>query len=270
MTDEPASPFDNFPDHDTDWLDSHWKALLEHLVSERLVTWHQACALVLGHLNPSQVGTSIASKRSFQEHFPRRETWKAVRQWHFNQPGTCNDCGTRLELQADHMVSKEIVGRVGKEIADSWAGGRSALLSRIDERLATEIKGSSTDADMISTSLRQAIAEALCDMILAGERDQSTLANVSDTLHNIVLRCRRCNVIRRPSHKHGGKTFLTTEAALMWILVVKRPSTYEEFNDHCRSYGMTMADIRFEEAWAMAIWLARDGRYLIDPLSKYN
>ena len=49
----------------------------------------------------------------------------------------------------------------------------------------------------------------------------------------------------------------------MWILLVKRPS-YQEFVEKCRSYGLTMADIRFGEAWAMAIWLERDGAYLID------
>ncbi len=56
----------------------------------------------------------------------------------------------------------------------------------------------------------------------------------------------------------------------MWILLVKRPSTYEKFAEECRSYGMTMASVRFEEAWAMAMWLQRDGYYLIDPGSKYR
>ena len=51
--------------------------------------------------------------------------------------------------------------------------------------------------------------------------------------------------------------------------MVKRPRTYEAFQDLCRDYGMTMANIRFEEAWAMAIWLARAGLYEIDPVSKY-
>lgn len=76
-------------------------------------------------------------------------------------------------------------------------------------------------------------------------------------------------MIRRPSHANGGKTFLTAESALMWLLLVKRPRTYEAFQDLCRDYGMTMANIRFEEAWAMAIWLARAGLYEIDPVSKY-
>ncbi len=84
--------------------------------------------------------------------------WQAVRAWHFEQSGKCADCGTRLELQADHVVPKEE----------------------------------------------------------AGEE--------ADRLENMTLRCRRCNVVRRPSHKLGGKTLLTTESALMWLLFTKRPT----------------------------------------------
>ena len=128
----------------------------------------------------------------------------------------------------------------------------------------------SQDANIIPPDLRRIIGETLCEAILNGVRDQEAFAKCADRLENMILRCRRCNVIRRPSHKLGGKTFLTTEAALMWILLVKRPSTYREFHDLCRSYGMTMANIRFQEAWAMAIWLARDKIYSIDPSSTYK
>ena len=221
--------------------------------------------MVLGHLNPSQVGTSIASKKSFQKRFPKRATWQAVRQWHFDQLGACTDCGSRLELQADHIIPKEIVGKVGKEIAEYGISNRSVLLERIGERLTSELKSSGYD-DIGPESLRQDIIADLCDAILAEELDQRVFAESADRLDNMLLRCRRCNVVRRPSHKHGGKTFLTTEAALMWILLVKRPKTYEEFHEECRTYGMTMANIRFEEAWAMAMWLERDGAYLIDFL----
>ena len=65
------------------------------------------------------------------------------------------------------------------------------------------------------------------------------------------------------------KTFLTAEAALMWILFTKKPSTYQEFAQLCREYGLTMASVRFEEAWAMAKWLERDGQYYISPESKF-
>ena len=63
--------------------------------------------------------------------------------------------------------------------------------------------------------------------------------------------------MRRPSHEFGGLTFLTAEAALMWILLVIRPRTFKDYVRLCRLYGMTMADIRMQEAWAMAHWLSR-------------
>lgn len=44
----------------------------------------------------------------------------------------------------------------------------------------------------------------------------------------------------------------------MWILFVIRPRTLDDFIRLCRLYGMTMSDIRMQEAWAMAHWLARD------------
>jgi hypothetical protein len=184
-----------FPDVDSTWTEDDWKNLLENLIANGIVNYQQVTALMLGHINPSQVGTSIASKKTFQQNYPKRKTWAAVRQWHFEQLGKCADCGTRLELQADHIIPREELG------------------------------------------------------------------DKADTLDNMTLRCRRCNVIKRPSHKHGGETFLTTEAGLMWILFVKQPNTYQEFKKLCRDYGMTMADIRFQEAWAMAHWLQRENSY---------
>lgn len=188
----------HLPAGDHEWSEADWEQLLSFLVSTGMVTYKDLGANALGMLNPPQVGTSIASKKSFQSHFPKRKTWQAVRGWFYKQSGRCEDCGTRLGLQGDHVVSRAELG---------------------DE---------------------------------------------ADTLDNIVLRCRRCNVVRRPTHKQGGLTFLTTESALMWILLVKRPTTYQEYARLCREYGLTMADIRFQEAWAMARWLAKDGQYTID------
>ncbi|WP_420768360.1 HNH endonuclease [Parageobacillus thermoglucosidasius] len=195
--------FNSFPNEDTNWTEEHWKKLIYFLADIGLVNYKEIASLLLGHLNPPQVGTSIASKKTFQKHFPPRKTWEAVRQWYFEQSGKCSDCGTRLELQADHIIPRE-------ELGDD-----------------------------------------------------------ADRLDNITLRCRRCNVIRRPSHKNGGLTYLTTEAALMWILLTKSPRTYQEFEKLCRDYGMTMANVRFQEAWAMARWLEKEGLYEIDPDSKY-
>jgi transcriptional regulator with XRE-family HTH domain len=193
----------SFPPNDEDWQEPDWHDFLQHLVEGGMLSWKEVAALTLGHLNPSQVGTSIASKKTFQAAFEKGKCWSAVRQWHFEQTGRCADCGTRLELQADHVETRADHG------------------------------------------------------------------DHADRLDNLTLRCRRCNVIRRPSHKHGGKTHLTAEAALMWLLFTKKPRTYQEFEKLCRGYGMTMANIRFQEAWAMAHWLSRAGQYSIDADSKY-
>lgn len=195
-------PFASFPEKDADWTEDHWRRLIDWFIDSGILSARELAALMLGHLNPSQVGTSIASKKTFQAHFPPRKTMQAVIKWHFAQTGHCADCGSRLELQADHIIPR-------KEIGDD-----------------------------------------------------------ADQLENMTLRCRRCNVVRRPSHKQGGKTFLTTEAALMWILFVMQPRTYQDFERLCRAYGMTMANIRFQEAWAMAHWLKREQRYVIAQDSK--
>jgi 5-methylcytosine-specific restriction endonuclease McrA len=187
-----------FPKADKDWTEEHWIDFLNHLVSEGIVTYKEITALVLGHINPPQVGTSIASNKNFQKQFEKRKTWVNVVEWFYNESGVCADCGTRLELQADHIEPKEKIG-----------------------------------------------------------------AEEADKLNNITLRCRRCNVVRRPSHKKGGVTFLTAESALMWLLFFKKPRTYKEFAALCREYGLTMANIRFQEAWAMAKWLEKLGKYSI-------
>lgn len=195
--------FDDFPLSDREWTEKHWRKLVLYFIESGMVNYKELASLVLGNLNPSQVGTSVASNKSFQSHYAKGKCWKAVRQWHFDQTGKCADCGTRLDLQADHIIPKEVLG------------------------------------------------------------------DAANTLDNLTLRCRRCNVIKRPSHKLGGKTFLTAEAALMWILFTKRPSTYQEYKRLCRGYGLTMASIRFQEAWAMARWLEREGKYYISEDSKY-
>lgn len=182
---------------DKDWSQEEWQNLLNKLISDNLVTWKEVTATVLGQMNPSQVGTSLASNKRVQAFHEPRKVWQAVRAWFYKQPGRCANCGTRLDLQADHINPRE--------------------------------------------------------------------NNGDDRLENFQLLCRRCNVVKRPSHKKGGVTYLTAESALMWILFVYKPKTYEEYKALCRKYGLTMADIRFQEAWAMAHWLNREDRYEIDP-----
>ena len=76
-----------------------------------------------------------------------------------------------------------------------------------------------------------------------------------DELANHTLRCRRHNSSRR--HPNGGKTELTTQAALMYVMLTERPRTYREYLALCREYGLTCSNIRIEEGWAMATWLKK-------------
>jgi hypothetical protein len=208
MGDEELEPEIPEPDRyglqDHLWDDERWHRLLETLITEGFFTWKDVAVLALGQSNPPQVGTSIASNKNFQQNH-REEGGRSVMQqvydWLYEQTGRCADCGSRLDLQADHIDPRQDAIEDPAEV---------------------------------------------------------------DRLENLTLRCRRHNVIRRRSHKLGGKTHLTAEAALMWILLVIRPRTYEDFARLCRLYGMTMADVRFREAWAMALWLEREGLYEID------
>lgn len=191
--DATGAPSPVFGLQDKGWTEDQWRDLLEKLIHTGLVAWKEVTALVLGHLNPSQVGTSLASSKGFKKRYGKGNTMKIVMDWLYKQDGRCVDCGARLELQADHSKDK-------KQFKNPL------------------------DADFIE---------------------------------NMVLRCRRCNVIRRPSHEFGGLTYLTAESALMWIMLVIKPRTFRDFVRLCRLYGMTMSDIRMAEAWAMTHWLSR-------------
>lgn len=186
------------------WTQEDWRAQVEGMVAENLVSWDEIAATVLGALNPPQVGTSLASNANIKAQFPRRKAWQAVKGWFYDQakPGEigCRQCRTLLHLEAEHIQPKAELGAA------------------------------------------------------------------ADRLDNLQLLCKRCNAKKRPNFRNAGATHLTTEAGLMWILLTFRPTTYKEFERLCRAYGMTMASIRFQEAWAMAEWLAQDGRYTItDP-----
>lgn len=191
------TPTAQFGLHDSGWTDAEWRELVESLVASHVGSWKDIAVLTLGHLNPSQVGTSLASSEGFKRRYGKGNTMSVVMNWFYRQSGRCEDCGTRLELQADH------------------------------------IRGRETYSDPLD----------------------------ADFIENMTLRCRRCNVVRRPSHEFGGLTYLTAEAALMWIMLVIKPRTLTDFVRLCRLYGMTMADVRMQEAWALAHWLAHQ-----DPL----
>src|SRR5205085_2938395 len=54
--------FADAPGIDIEWSEDNWRRLIEWLIETGFVSAREIGALVLGHLNPSQVGTSIASK----------------------------------------------------------------------------------------------------------------------------------------------------------------------------------------------------------------
>ena len=183
-------------DEDRNWSEQDWKKLVEKLIEkEQLVKWHEVASLLLGALNPPQVGTSMTGK-IWQERYGKGTTWQKVREWFYDQRGRCEMCGSAANLEKAHKIP---VVEIGKKEANR--------------------------------------------------------------LENIRLLCKRCNAIERPSHKHAGETFLTTEAALMWLLFRFRPKSYGDYEKLCRNYGLTMANIRFKEAWAMAEWLKKEGKY---------
>lgn len=180
------------------WSQEAWRSLVGTLVDHKILSWEEVATVVLGEINPPQVGTSLASNKNLQKQYPRRKTWQAVKGWFYAQGGIrlgCRECGTLLRLEAEHIVDK-------KELGDK-----------------------------------------------------------ADRLDNMQLLCKRHNAKKRPSHKNAGLTHLTAESGLMWLLFVFQPKTYDEYKTLCRRYGMTMADIRFQEAWAMAEWLKQAGRY---------
>ena len=133
----------SFPANDSEWSEEQWHDMLIYLNEQGLASYKDMASTVLSALNPPQVGTAVATNKNFQSHYPKGKTMQAVMRWFYDREGVCVDCGTHLELQADHIIPKET---------------------------------------------------------FANKRD-------ADYLDILELRCRRCNVIKRPSHKNGGKTY---------------------------------------------------------------
>lgn len=260
-----------YPNDGAKWGEEHWHHLLQTLIDQGIVSWREVTATTLGSMNPSQVGTSIATKKSFQSHFEPRKCWAAVRGWHFLQTGRCVDCGTRLDLQADHAIPREFVGVVGRQVLQTFPNLEATDSATVVDHIEAELRALLTAHQYagIQDTLVAVLSADLYSALRNGVSEPAQLFNVADRLDNMVLRCRRHNVIRRPSHANGGVTFLTAEAGLMWLMFVHRPNTYEDFHKLCRGYGLTMANIRFEEAWAMARWLQQVGLYDIAETSKY-
>ncbi len=215
-----AIDLEEFPDRSDDWKSEHWRAMVEAMVDEGLATWEELGSLLLGALNPPQVGTAQASNKSFQRHFPKRECWKGVRAWLYDQDGHCADCPTLLTLQADHIIPRKTAQEVGEQLASRDEVSLVHVELLILNAMKKTPRLGTPDPDVLTI-----VATDLRGRILAGEKD---LAGAADHVENLALRCRRCNVVRRPSHKHGGVTHLTTQAAVMWILLSRQPATYQD------------------------------------------
>ena len=184
-----------------EWSEKQWHDFVSGLVKKRIVSWSEVALTVCGELNPPQVGTAIASSKSFQKNYPKGGIMRPVMEWLYSTNGKCEDCGTRLFLEADHVRSKQEYREAGQDLSKA------------------------------------------------------------DTLDNLQLLCKRCNVVKRPSHSLGGISFAPAQSVLVWILLHLRPKTKKNFYKLCREYGLTMANIRFDEAWAFAKWLKKKRIY---------
>jgi hypothetical protein len=259
---------DKFRYKDENWTDEDWRLFLEHLINKRLFSWKNVATLTIGQINPPQVGTSLASAEGFKQRYGKGNTMSAVMEWFYTKGSQCIDCGSWFELQADHIIPKEIICDTGLQLSNAVDQSPTNQRYTLKEAIRTELNRN-RDQNKISERLIDTFADEIVQILSESITEtelSKRLAYVADHLDNMGMRCRRCNVIRRPSHQFGGNTHLTAESALMWILFSFKPRTFHDYVLMCRLYGMTMADIRMQEGWAMAHWLQRadDGRYEMD------
>jgi len=97
----------------------------------------------------------------------------------------------------------------------------------------------------------------------ADEKAMAKALKLADELANFQLLSKRQNVIKRGSHKLGGLSFAPAAAVMPYLILRFTPKTYQEFYKMCRHHGLTMADIRIKEGWALAWWLHKAGLYEI-------
>ena len=109
---------EKYPEKDDEWTESHWRSFIQQLISLGLFDWEEVAGSVLSRLNTPQVGTSMTNAR-FQRNHGKGKTWSAVRDWLYKQQGVCVDCGTRLELQADHIRPKQDFIEKGEDPVDA-------------------------------------------------------------------------------------------------------------------------------------------------------
>lgn len=94
------------------------------------------------------------------------------------------------------------------------------------------------------------------------ERD--ILGNEADRLENLRFLCRRCNQSRH--WEKGNVLDLGTAAAVMYLLFTQEPKTVKELEKMGRQVGLTQSNQRFEETWAFAMYLHREGLIEVDEV----
>ncbi len=94
------------------------------------------------------------------------------------------------------------------------------------------------------------------------ERD--ILGDEADRLENLRFLCRRCNQSRH--WENGNILDLGTAAAVMYLLFTQKPKTVKELEKMGRQVGLTQSNQRFEETWAFAMYLHREGLLEVDEI----
>ncbi len=92
------------------------------------------------------------------------------------------------------------------------------------------------------------------------------LADRADLLENLRFLCYRDNQSRH--WEHGGALELGTAAACIYLLITRKPRTLAALTKLGRDLGLTQSDQRFEETWALAVYLYLQGRYELDEIHK--
>ncbi|EMA19928.1 HNH endonuclease signature motif containing protein [Haloarcula argentinensis] len=94
------------------------------------------------------------------------------------------------------------------------------------------------------------------------ERD--VLGLKADRLENMRFLCRRCNQSRH--WDKGNILEMGTAASVMYLLFTEEPETLDELTDLGRELGLTQSNQRFEEAWALPVYLYSQGEYDLEEI----
>lgn len=102
-----------------------------------------------------------------------------------------------------------------------------------------------------------------CGALLSMTHDhvlsRDLLGSKADYLENLRFLCRRCNQARH--WEKGNILAWGTAAAVQYLLHTESPSTVKELEELGKELGLTQSNQRYEEAWALAVFLSRQGQY---------